>query len=117
MEDTTNLALTGEPWGVFRELFERSDHVTMAPHCTNFQELGRKTQFVRQQHFVQVSTIEERQWSALLTICEGNPPITAGLPQQMANNAENVSITWRVHDIFWLGSRTDDRQQILSSTV
>ena len=24
-------------------------------------------------------------------------------PQQMANNAEYICITWRVHDIFWLG--------------
>ena len=78
-------------------------------------------------------------------------------PQQMANNAEYICITWRVHDIFWLGhiqmtgnkycrvlsstditrsnistyciyrhrnwgstsirGWTDDRQQILSSTV
>ena len=79
--------------------------------------IARNTEFVRQQHFVQVTISKERQWSALLTICEGNPSITAELPQQMANNAENISITWRVHDIFWLGSHTDDRLQILSSTV
>ena len=63
--------------------------------------IARNTEFVRQQHFVQVTISEERQWSALLTICEGNPPITVGLPQQMANNAENISVTWRVHDFDW----------------
>ena len=40
------------------------------------------------------------KWSALLTLCEGNPQITIGRPQQMANNAESISMTWRVHDIF-----------------
>ena len=74
----------GEPWGAFRELFEGINRVTTAPHCTHFYELERETQeFVRQQHFVQVTINEERQCSALLTIPEGNPPITAGLPQQM----------------------------------
>ena len=73
----------GEPWGAFCELFEGIDRVTTVPHCTYFYELERETQeFVRQQHFVQVTIIEERQWSALLTICEGNPPITVGLPNK-----------------------------------
>ena len=74
----------GEPWGAFRELFEWIDRVATAPHCTYFYELEQETQeFVRQQHFVQVTINEERQWSALLTICDENRPITAGLPQQM----------------------------------
>ena len=79
---------------------------------------ARNIEFVRQQHFVQVIISEECQWSALLTIClRGESTDTVGLPQQMANNAENISITWRVHDIFWLGSCRDNRLQILSSTV
>ena len=74
----------GEPWGALRELFEGIDRVTTAPHCTYFYVLERETQeFVRQQHFVQVTINEERQCSASPTIPEGNPPITAGLPQQM----------------------------------
>ena len=32
-------------------------------------------------------------------LCEGNPPVTGGLPSQRASNAENVSIWWRHHDI------------------
>ena len=57
------------------------------------------------------------KWSALLTLCEGNPQITIGRPQQMANNAESISMTWRVHDLFWLGSCRDDRLHIQSSAV
>ena len=32
------------------------------------------------------------------SLCEGNPPITGGIPSQKASNAENVSIWWRHHD-------------------
>ena len=30
--------------------------------------------------------------SALLALCEGNPPVSGGFPSQRANNAENVPI-------------------------
>ena len=30
--------------------------------------------------------------------CQGNPPVTGGLPSQRASDAENVSIWWRRHD-------------------
>ena len=36
--------------------------------------------------------------SALLTLCEGDPPKTVGLPQQMANNAESFPL----HDVFMI---------------
>ena len=31
-------------------------------------------------------------------LCAGNSPVTGELPEQMANNMENVSIWWRHHD-------------------
>ena len=30
-------------------------------------------------------------------LCEGNSPVTGELPEEMANNAENVTIWWRHH--------------------
>ena len=36
---------------------------------------------------------------AFLALCEGNPPVTGGFPWQRANNAENVPIAWRRHDL------------------
>ena len=35
---------------------------------------------------------------ALLSLCEGNPPVTGGFPSQRVSNAENVSIWWRHHN-------------------
>ena len=35
--------------------------------------------------------------SALLTLCEGNSPVTGEFPTQRASNTENVSIWWRHH--------------------
>ena len=43
-------------------------------------------------------TTKEHQMSALLSICEGNPPVTGGFPAQRDNNAKNVCI-WCVHFI------------------
>ena len=38
----------------------------------------------------------KHQSSALLALCEGNPPpVTTGFPSQRASNAENVSAWWR----------------------
>ena len=34
---------------------------------------------------------------ALLTLCEGNPPVTGGFRSQRASNAETVFIWWRHH--------------------
>ena len=35
-------------------------------------------------------------------ICEGNPAVTGGFPSQRSNNAENVSIWWRHHEVGWV---------------
>ena len=40
------------------------------------------------------------QSSAWLVFCEANPPEPVGIPSQRANNAENVSITWRRHELY-----------------
>ena len=37
------------------------------------------------------------QSSALLALCEGNPPGTSGFPLKRPSDAENVSIWWRHH--------------------
>ena len=42
-------------------------------------------------------TSKKHQRSALLALCEGNPPVTGGFPSQRASNAESVSILWRHH--------------------
>ena len=34
-------------------------------------------------------------------LCEGNSPVTGEIPTQRARKAENVSIWWRHHDLFW----------------
>ena len=41
--------------------------------------------------------IKETSKSALLTLCEGNSPVTGEFPSQRASNAENVSIWWSHH--------------------
>ena len=33
--------------------------------------------------------------------CEGNPPVTGGFPSQRVSNAENVSMWWRLHVMYW----------------
>ena len=42
-------------------------------------------------------------------LCEGNPPVTSGLPSQRARNVENVSISWRHHakDMKIMQSKSD----------
>ena len=37
-------------------------------------------------------------------LCVGNSPVTGEFPAQMVSNAENVSIWWRHHDIYWTGT-------------
>ena len=37
-------------------------------------------------------------------LCEGNPPVTTGVPSQRTSNMENVSIWWRHHDIWVITS-------------
>ena len=39
--------------------------------------------------------IEETSKSALLALCEGNPPVTSECLSQMASNAEKAYILWR----------------------
>ena len=34
-------------------------------------------------------------------LCEGNSPVTGEFPAQMVDNAENVSIRWRHHDLYF----------------
>ena len=46
----------------------------------------------------------KHQSSALLTFCEENPHRC--FPSQMANNAENISIWWRHHEIYVSGTAT-----------
>ena len=41
-------------------------------------------------------------------LCEENSPVTGEFPTQMANNAENVSIWWRHHDVGLLWVRPVD---------
>ena len=49
------------------------------------------------QQFVQTGNKETSE-SALLSRCEGNPPVAGGLPSQKDSDVENVSIWWRHHD-------------------
>ena len=37
-------------------------------------------------------------------LCAGNSPVTGEFPAQMASNAENVSIWWRHHEVFFFFS-------------
>ena len=53
-------------------------------------------------------------------LCEGNSPVTAEFPTQRANNAENVAIWWRHHDIVentYSKSSKPDLQQNPHSTI
>ena len=36
-------------------------------------------------------------------LCAGNSPVTGEFPAQMTSYAENLSIWWRHHDMFWCG--------------
>ena len=46
------------------------------------------------QHYVWTDKKKHKR-SALLSLCEGNPPVTGGFPSQRDRNAENISIVWR----------------------
>ena len=54
------------------------------------------------------ATSVSQQWKhqsfALLTLCEGNPPVTGGFPSQKASNVESVSMPWRHHELKTRGS-------------
>ena len=41
---------------------------------------------------------EKHQISALLDLCEGNPPVIGGFPSQRASNGESVFTLWLLHD-------------------
>ena len=45
-------------------------------------------------------------------LCEGNSPVTGEFRTQRDSNAENVSISWRPHEIIW--SRRAVQSKILS---
>ena len=45
---------------------------------------------------------KKHQRSALLSLCEGNPPESGGFPAQRGSNAESASIWWRHKDIHLL---------------
>ena len=46
--------------------------------------------------FIQLSsTTKTHLRSALLALCEVNPPVAGGFPSQRANNVESVSMSWR----------------------
>ena len=51
------------------------------------------------QPFVQAQIKENTSKLRVTGLCEGNPPVTCGLPPQKASNAENVSIWWRHYKI------------------
>ena len=42
-------------------------------------------------------TSKKHQGSALLTLCDGNPPVTGGFPSQRTNNSESVSMALCQH--------------------
>ena len=47
-----------------------------------------------------VQTYIKESINAQLALCEGNPTVTGGFPSQRASNAENISISWRHHDVW-----------------
>ena len=66
-------------------------------------------------------TSNRHQRSALLAICDGNPPVTGGFPSQRASNVESMSISWCHHEeessgiyadcilwlyLFWINTHT-----------
>ena len=53
-------------------------------------------------------------FSASLALCVGNSPATGEFPEQMASNAENVSIWWAHHE---RGARTINGILILASAL
>ena len=47
--------------------------------------------------FVQLFHQADNNENTLLTLCEGNPPVTGGFPSQMASDVDSVSMPWRHH--------------------
>ena len=41
--------------------------------------------------------LTSKKMSAILNLCEGNPPVTGGFPSQRASNTGRVSMSWRHH--------------------
>ena len=64
-----------------------------------FQIIGNSTVCSK----VYSSKQQKHQNFALLALCEGNPPVTGEFPQQMASNAESVSMWWRHGGLFQSG--------------
>ena len=44
-------------------------------------------------------------------LCEGNSPVTSEFPAQRASNAENVSIWWR-HHVLWYVSQNSSPNDV-----
>ena len=49
-------------------------------------------------------------------LCEGNSPVTGGFPSQRASNAENISIWWLHHDVWFIWARCGAEFCALSKT-
>ena len=58
---------------------------------TAFQTTGSSTAYSIASDWQQ----RRHQSSAILALCEGNPPVTGGFPSQWASNEESVPILWR----------------------
>ena len=65
------------------------------------------TSYPRLQH-------RNHQWSALLSLCEGNPPVAVGFPSQRASNVESVSMSWCHYASFSGGPRSSGSQGLQS---
>ena len=68
-----------------------------------------------------VLTSNRHQRSALLALCDWNPPVTGGFPSQRASNVESMSMLWHHHEkdssgvhadcilwlyLFWINTHT-----------
>ena len=43
-----------------------------------------------------------------MALCDGNPLVTNGFPLQRASYAENISMSWRLHDRNWMNKKHYD---------
>ena len=41
-----------------------------------------------------------------VTVCEGNPPVTVGIPSQRGSNVESVSMSWRLNEVLIPGTHS-----------
>ena len=67
--------------------------------CASWRLKLLKTRLFHQQFIPanpKPNTIADLLWKRIntLTLCEGNPAVTAGFPTQRANDADDVSILW-----------------------